>query len=273
MVCALAGLAAGAIFSSPPTRLTFLSVGQGDCAIFQTEGGTVLIDAGPKSPTYDAGKRIVLPDLDRLGVESVDLVFLSHPDEDHIGGLGAILKAYPTAKIAISSQFASSAEMQAHLREWNVNPQSVLWLGPSAEVKVGEFTLDVRDPPLPPGEPDNAGSMFIHLVHGPASAVFSGDAGAKVEKLMEPIEDWRSQVLKVGHHGSRSSTDSSWLQEVQPKYAVISCGRNNVYGHPAKSTLNKLQSAGIAVWRTDQEGDLSFRYDAQKGFLPQERGL
>lgn len=237
--------------------------------MFQTEGATVLIDAGPKTPTFDAGKRIVLPDLDRLGVESVDLVFLSHPDEDHIGGCGAILKAFPRAHLAISKEFASSPEMLRHLSDWKVPPQSVLWLGPAAKVQIGSFTLEVHDPPLLPESADNEGSMFVHLSGGSASAVFSGDADAQVERSMEKFGPWDSQILKVGHHGSRSSTDPSWLREVGPAYAVISCGRNNVYGHPAASTVSRLEGAGVRVWRTDRDGDVRFRYDAEKGFVPE----
>lgn len=252
-----------------PTRLTFLSVGQGDCTVFQTGGTTILIDDGPKSPTFDAGQKIVLPDLEKLGAESVDLILLSHPDRDHVGGTGALLKAFPRARIAMSEQFLNDPHLQAELSEWGLHTGDLLWLGDSARVRIGDFTLGVEDPPLIAGGPDNDGSMFIHLVNGPASAVFSGDADASTEVRMEPAENWSSQVLKVGHHGSRTASDPSWLNTVHPTYAVVSCGRNNEYGHPAPETLRNLDEAHAKVYRTDLQGDIEFDFDAKNGFVPQ----
>ncbi len=144
----------------------------------------------------------------------------------------------------------------------------ILWLGDSAQIRTGNFTLTVKDPPLPAGAPDNDGSMFIHLVNGPASAVFSGDADASTEIRMEPTENWSSEVLKVGHHGSRTASDPSWLFAVHPTYAVVSCGRNNDYGHPAPVTLQNLEAVRAKVFRTDLQGDIEFDFDAKMGFVP-----
>ena len=252
----------------PKTRLDFLSVGQGDCCVFQTGGDVIVIDAGPKSPTFDAGEKIVLPDLDKIGATSVDMILLSHPDEDHVGGVGALHKAFPRARIVMSDQFKGFPAMEKHLRDWGMSDADILWLGSSAELKVGQFTLEVHDPVLRDLANDNEGSMFVHLVGPSGSAVFSGDADDPTEKEMEPTDDWTSQVMKVGHHGSRSSTDPTWLNAVHPRYAVISCGLNNQYHHPAPSTVNKLQSAGVQLFRTDLQGDIEFDYDSRRGFFP-----
>lgn len=268
IACLAIGVAVGSAGGVGPTRLTFLSVGQGDCTVFQTEGATVLIDDGPKSPTFDAGQKIVLPDLEKLGAESVDMILLSHPDRDHVGGTGALLKAFPHARIAMSQQFINDPHLQAELSEWGLHTGDVLWLGDSSQIRIGQFTLAIEDPPLAQGAADNDGSMFIHLVGGPASAVFSGDADASTEIRMEPTQTWTSQVLKVGHHGSRTASDPSWLALVHPTYAVVSCGLNNEYGHPAAVTLQKLDAVGARVFRTDLQSDIEFRFDAKKGFVP-----
>ena len=266
-VALLVGAGYGWAFPDQPTRLTFLSVGQGDCAVFQTQGTTVLIDAGPKSENYDSGKRLVLPRLAKLGVRSVDLILLTHPDEDHIGGTGSILRAYPGARLAISEQFRNHPGLVQHLKDWRIDPNSVLWLGAVQHLRIAGFDLKIRNPVRTPTTTDNEASMFLRLERGIGSAMLSGDAGSQTERVMEPLEDWSSQVMKAGHHGSRSSTSESWLREVRPSYAVISCGRNNVYGHPAAVTLRRLAQKQIPTLRTDQFGDIRFEFDETRGFV------
>lgn len=253
---------------SPPTRLDFLSVGQGDCCVFQTGGSTILIDAGPKTPRFDAGEKVVLPDLDKLGANSVDLILLSHPDEDHVGGVGAIHQAFPKARVVMSDQFRGYPAMEKHLRSWGMTDDDVMWLGASSQIAIGDFTLQIKDPILRSGADDNEGSMFIHLVGPNASAVFSGDADDPTEQEMEPLTDWRSQVMKVSHHGSDTSSDPTWLAAAHPQYAVISCGLNNQYHHPAPRTLTKLNAINAEIFRTDLQGDIEFDYDSKNGFSP-----
>jgi|GEM_PF-6423179 len=110
------------------TRLTFLAVGQGDCAVFQHAGATVLIDAGPLTDTFDAGERIVAPELGRLGVETIDLVLLSHPDSDHVGGLPALARRFPIGRVVIPAVFREHAEMGRVLKEAGIAMDRVSWL-------------------------------------------------------------------------------------------------------------------------------------------------
>ena len=264
---AVGGLAGG-YFNVPPTRLTFLSVGQGDCAVLQTDGLTVLVDDGPKSESFDAGRRLVLPKLRQLGADSVDLILLSHPDSDHVGGTGAILAAYPAAKIVMSDQYRNYPAMLDHLKSWNLPVEKVIWLPENAHIQVGRFTLTVHDPIYSGLTNDNEGSMFVRVQSGPASAVLTGDADEPAELEEKDLDDWSSQIMKVGHHGSKTSTGPEWLSEVKPQYAVISCGRDNIYGHPAKQTLERLAAAGPTVFRTDLQGDIRFEFDVKRGFVP-----
>jgi len=255
----LGGIGFGAGWVWPkPTRLTFLSVGQGDCAVFQHAGTTILIDAGPKTPTFDAGAKIVVPSLREMGVDGVDLILLSHPDIDHVGGAGSILKAYPDAKVAVSACFRQNEQLLGLLRDWGRSPDNVLWLAPELIGQVGEFKIRIDCPQTFPDEETNDGSMLVRIEDGRASAVFSGDAPAKIEQAFDRVADWKSEIMKAGHHGSRSAKSEEWIESVHPEYAILSCGINNEYHHPHKEVVDRLQADHVKICRTDKEGDISF---------------
>lgn len=254
--CLVGGLLA--FVPQEPTRLTFISVGQGDCAVFQAGGHTVLIDTGPKSEYSDAGKRIVLPDLRKMGIDSIDLILISHPDMDHIGGLGALLKGMRVGKVAISSSFAHYEPMLSRLHDAGCLPGETMWLGPDQRAQIGDFSVEIACPDWREGEPDNDGSEFVKISGDGASAVFSGDASSLEETKMMPGHDWSAQILKLGHHGSRTASGEGWLEAVHPQWAIVSCGRNNMYGHPHQVVLDRVQRLGIKVARTDREGDITF---------------
>lgn len=241
-----------------PTRVVFLSVGQGDCAMFQHDGATILIDSGPLKRNFDAGEKIVVPKLRRLGVSGVDLILLSHPDIDHIGGTGSILKAYPDATVAVSACFRTNSQLLEQLRKWGRKPDQVKWLGPELSGKVGAFEIRIDCPQTDPDEETNDGSMLVRLKDGAASAVFTGDAPIKIEEAFARAEEWQAEILKAGHHGSRSSTSQEWLDCIHPEYAVLSCGLNNEYHHPHPSVVRRLQENGIKICRTDMDGDVIF---------------
>lgn len=257
-VSLLAGLGLG--WSRPePTELRFLAVGQGDCAVFRHGGTTILIDAGPAGFRHDAGKRIIVPRLRELGVQSVDLILVSHPDADHTGGLGAVLRVYPRARLVVSEAFRQHPDLLQDLKEWGLKPESVLWIGSRRSFQVGDFRFDLANPRLLPGAPDNDASMFTRISSGNAVAVLTGDAPSSAESTMAAGGDWRADVLKAGHHGSGTSTSSAWLEEVRPTYTVVSCGRDNRYGHPNPEVVERLKAAGSRVWRTDRQGEIAFQ--------------
>jgi competence protein ComEC len=258
----LLGVLAGSL-QGDDTRLVFISVGQGDSAVLEQGGEAILIDDGPGTPEANAGEKLVLPKLRSLGVDTVEAIFLSHPDEDHVGGTPAVLSVFPEAKLVISDQYENDPAMQRHLASWNVPVSSVCWLPLDDSFQFGAFTAKIVCPDLAMGAKDNDGSMFVHIACNRASAMFSGDAPASVEKAMEPVGGWSSEILKVGHHGSRTATDESWIQTVRPRYAVISVGRNNHYGHPNQEVLDRLQRDGVETLRTDQLGDIEFDFDGE----------
>lgn len=259
----LGGGLGGWISGAEPDSLTFLSVGQGDCAVFRCHGSAILIDAGPKTPTFDAGEKIVTPKLHAMGLQSVDIIFLTHPDEDHIGGLGAVKRAFPGARVAVSDQFRGFDAMERRLADAGVSDEQVLWLPPESKLRLGSFEMRVDCPRWRPGESDNEGSLFIRLSNDYDSAVLTGDASAQTEAIESGLSNWRAEVLKAGHHGSRSATSEKWLQTVRPKFVVISCGRGNRYGHPDKSVVDRLAADHVTTLRTDELGDV--RFEASPG--------
>ena len=238
--------------------LLFFPSAKGTALCFSTRGTTILIDSGPKNPKIDAGEKIVVPDLRALGVSGVDLILLSHPDIDHVGGTGAILKAYPNATVAISECFRGNHQLFELLSKWGRKPDAVRWLGPDYQGIIGEFKITIDCPQIPQDGETNDGSMVVRLADGNASAVFTGDAPAKVEEQLCQIGNWHSEIMKAGHHGSRTATCRDWIQAVSPQYAILSCGLNNEYHHPHKEVLDRLIANHIKICRTDQEGDITF---------------
>lgn len=245
-------------------EILFMNVGQGDCTAVVSRGAVALFDVGPKSGANDAGARIVVPELRKNGLHP-SVIVLTHPDTDHVGGLAAVVRAFPEALIFINAEFRSSKHMIDQLQEADVPESRVHWLSPRCEMRVGDFTADLFCPPWRVGENDNEGSVVAKVSHGRASAVLMGDAGIKTEFTLLGRLDWRAEVLKIGHHGSRFSTSEAWLRAVQPKWGVVSCGLNNRYGHPHRATLDRLREAQVNVARTDEEGNVVFA-ESENGF-------
>ncbi len=254
----LAVLAIGWLRSpSRVTRLAFLPVGQGDCALFQTEGRALLVDAGPTG----SGARVILPALRRFGVRRIDMILLSHPDADHVGGLSEISAKDPIDHVLIPVYFQSHPDMIKELAEAHIAGPQVTYVGGPADLLAGQFAVHIDVPPYAYGTPDNDGSMMVRISRDQGSVLFTGDAGFLEEFAMMHQGQWASQILKLGHHGSRFSSGDTWLDFVHPQVAIVSCGLNNRDGHPATETLTRCAAHQIAVLRTDQEGALEFGFD------------
>lgn len=253
--------------------LTFLAVGQGDAIVWQDGGVNVMVDVGPKTREgFDAGERIVLPKLRRMGIGKVDVIFITHPDSDHIGGLPALAKRFPSSKVFLNSGFKDNPDMSWWIKEAGLGPDRVVWLSGRHLLRYGETVIDVAAPPIGPGGNDNDGSLFIRIGKGSASAVMTGDASIAMEESMQKELGWRAQVLKAGHHGSRTSTSAAFVRSTNPNWAVVSCGRDNRFDHPHKSVLAVLQRESVEVFRTDLQGDVAFEV-RERGFVPLLRSV
>lgn len=240
-------------------RLAFLAVGQGDATVFQHDRRTLLVDCGPALDGYDAGERLVAPKLYGMGVRTLDVLILTHPDGDHTGGLKALARRFRIGRVVANATFRGHSGLRETLADARIDPRSVVWVSGRARMRWGAWTVRIHAPEPSSAADDNAGSLFVHISDGQSSALLTGDAPSEAEEAMVRREGpWIAQVFKAGHHGSATSTGSRILSETRPRDVVISCGRNNMYGHPSPDVLARIRFVGARALRTDREGDLIF---------------
>lgn len=267
---ALAVLALGVWYgqaSQPPPLLTVtvLDVGQGDAILIQSPAGrAVLIDGGgevgPTRSGWDIGRMRVVPALRRAGVRRLDVMLLSHPHEDHVGGLPAVLENFPVGLVLDPGVAHPSPSYIRLLRSVEAGrvPYRSARAGMLIDLGAGvSFTIIHPPEPIPAldGDPVHAGAVIARLALGQAAMLLTGDAEAAAERhLLDRGALVVSQVLKVGHHGSRTSTSPTFVAAVRPSIAVISVGADNSFGHPHPATLQTLADAGVTVYRTDRHG-------------------
>ncbi len=241
--------------------VAFLDVGQGDAIYIEAPNGNqVLIDAGSGRPVLRALGE-VMPFYDR----SIDLVIATHPDADHIGGfpevlerfaVGAALEPGVESETAIYQEWRRRAADGSRLRLFARRGMR-LWLD-------REAALDILFPDQDPvGWETNTASIVARLTYGGTAFLLTGDSPVKIEKYLVALDGRRlkSDVLKAGHHGSRTSSAPEYVAAVRPRYAVISAGRDNRYGHPHREVLDILTKIGATVLRTDEQGTIIFHSD------------
>lgn len=243
----------------------FLDVGQGDCELIRLKTGeNILIDAG----TPDTAQKLVSV-LKQLGVEKIDLLVATHPHADHIGGMTQVVESFPIGKIYMpktaDSQIPTTATYENLLKAIeNKNLKITTAKGGMTVLENGDERLETLAPNSSEYEDLNNYSVVLKLTCGEKSFLFAGDAQTESEKEMAAKGyDLKSDVLKCGHHGSSTSTGAAFLKAVSPGAAVISCGVDNDYGHPNKTVLNRLEKAGVTVYRTDQQGTILARCDGK----------
>ncbi len=232
-------------------RVSFIDVGQGDSEFIELPNGeTMLIDAG----TNETGKNVV-DYIKSLGYTSINYVVGTHPHEDHIGGLDDVIKTFDIGSIYMPKITADTKTFEDVL---DAAESKNLMINTA---KSGVSIMDTEDlsvkflaPTLDSYENTNDYSAVVKVVYGDTSYLFTGDAEDFSESLI--TDDVNADVLKVGHHGSSTSTSTEFLKKVSPSSAVISCGKDNSYGHPHSETLQKLADMGTAVYRTDELGTI-----------------
>jgi competence protein ComEC len=245
-----------------------LDVGQGDAFAVRTPAGRwILIDAGPASATYDAGARVVAPFLRARGARRVDALVLSHPHADHIGGVPAIAAAFDVRLVIDPGVPAPSRFYLDAVAAAQRAGASWLAARPGLVVTVDGVALEFLYPTesVLDGLTDpNDYSAVFRLRYGRFGALFLGDAPAAVENALvgEDAAALASQLIKIGHHGSRTSTGDSLLSSVAPALALISAGRRNRYGHPAPEVMARLAHHGVSTLRTDSAGTVRIRATA-----------
>ena len=245
----------------------FIDVGQADAALVLCDGKSMLIDGGNR-----ADGNLIYTYLQKQSLSYLDYVVCTHPDEDHVGGLAAALTCADAGTVYCpvtsysSKAFTNFADKAAErgLELVRPEPGTVFSLG-SAQVTVLAPLADYDD--------NNNQSIVLRIVYGETSFLFTGDAARESETdMLESGAVLQSTVLKVGHHGSESSTTYPFLREVNPQYAVISVGKDNSYGHPTEEVLSRLRDAGVQVYRTDMQGDIICTSDGKTVTFTTQRG-
>ena len=246
----------------------FLDVGQGDAEALRTPAGHwVLIDGGPRTPQGDAGRRVVLPFLRRLGAGALALVVATHGDADHLGGLPAVLTALPPRVVLEPGEPLGRPLYLEFLAD--VERDRATWHPARAgdQIELDGVRFEVLSPDsawaaLP--EDVNEHGVVLLVTYGSTRLLFQADAGLPVEARLAGRVG-HVDVLKVGHHGSRSATSDAWLEELAPQAAVISVGAHNTYGHPAPEVVARLLHHHIMTLRTDQLGTITYTTDGHSG--------
>jgi len=240
----------------------FFDVGQGDCALVQfPKGKTALIDGGGASREWNVGERIVIPELTRRAILSLDHVFLSHPDADHAGGLSAVLRDLSVERLWYNGAFDRDrkphrlfGELIALSENRRVRREPVFL---PVEWRENGATLSAWVSPVRQKKTNNR-SLLLELNFAGCRFLFTGDIEARAEESLVPGLRGPVTVLKVAHHGSKTSSTDSFLRRTSPRVAVISAGRTNAYGHPHPPVLQRLRRFGAEVFRTDFHGYLQF---------------
>ena len=242
----------------------FLDVGQGDCAVVVTPERQVFVfDTGGLSGHFDPGEKILVPFLRYLGTDQVDAVFLSHGHHDHAGGLAGLLRWMPVAAIYLPLENPSKdVEKALHLVQRKNTSKIVYKMQTNQKIGKKKSIIKIVEAPKleEKGGTGNENSAIVRMSCDGHSFLFTGDAPAEVEELaaQRPIQ---SDVLKVSHHGSRTSSSEVFLETVRPRLAVISSGRRNSFGHPHRETIEKLETHRIPLVRTDQVGAVKIVFD------------
>jgi beta-lactamase superfamily II metal-dependent hydrolase len=237
----------------------FLDVGQGDSTLFVVDGKTILIDAGET----DMGDRVV-SDVRKLGVTRIDLLVATHPHADHIGGMQKVLVAFPVGQV-LDAGLPHPSSTYEHLLETidrkNI-PYRVAEQGQTIDVDPALRVVVLSPPAQRTGDDPNINSIVLRISYGTIDFLLTGDLGGEGEDALirsgYPLD---AEILKVGHHGSSSSTSPAFLARVRPELGVLYVGEDNPYGHPHKETLDLLKESGVTLYRTDRDGTVVVRTD------------
>lgn len=256
--CAQKAPAAATTAPDPQLQVHFLDVGQADCALLRCGDTDILIDGG----NVDDSSYIVSY-LQKQGVEQLDLVVCTHAHEDHVGGLAGVLAVFPTAELWSATTTYSSKCFDNFVRYADQQRLTIQIPQPGKTVTYGKLTLKVLGPVDSYSETNNT-SIVIKATFGSRSFLFTGDMEKDAENdMLDSGAQVKADVLKVGHHGSDTSSGYRFLYEVDPQYAVISVGEGNSYGHPHEEPLSRFHDAGVTVYRTDLLGEILVTTDGE----------
>lgn len=242
--------------------VNYIDVGQADAILVEVGSKKLLIDAGKT----EAGEKVA-EFLDDKNVKKIDYVIATHPHEDHVGGMSYIIDNFDIGKFyspKVTTTTKTYENMINSLKKKNLKITSLKG-GEDPGIDLDGAKIEVFSPNSYKYEDLNNYSPIIKITYGEKSFLFTGDAEKEIEnEVIDKNVDLKSDVLKVGHHGSTSSTTQEFLNEVSPSIAVISVGKNNTYKHPGEKTLIKLEKKNVKIYRTDIDGNIILSTDGSK---------
>jgi competence protein ComEC len=255
-----------------PLRLTAFDVNQGEATLLRfPDRSTMLVDTGGAlfgNGSFDIGSRVLSPALWAQGYRRLDRLVLTHGDPDHIGGARSLIEDFSPGVLWQGipvPNYAPLENLLARARDFGV-PVIEQWRG--NRMRLGDAVVRVLHPPFPDWERQrvrNDDSLVLEITFGDVAILLLGDVGASVERsIVNDLTPARHRILKVGHHGSRTSTSRELIARWRPDTAIVSCGRGNSFGHPAPEVLERLASVGATVYRTDLHGQISIETDGDQ---------
>lgn len=241
----------------------FIDVGQGDCTLIRTAESAILIDAG-EAGTADT----VVDFLKEKGITKIDCCIATHPHSDHIGALFRVFEEFEVDTVLlpdIPDDLIPVTVTYEKFLEGLERVNNIIPVAAGDDFSFGKLSVEILGPVKDYGDLNHM-SVVSKVSFGKTSVMLTGDTETPAEEdmLKNASVDYSADILKVGHHGSKTSTSKKWLNAVDPQYAVISCGLDNDYGHPHKVIVNRLEEYGVEYYRTDLLGNISFKSDGQQ---------
>ncbi len=244
-------------------EIHFIDVGQGDSILIRSGGSNILIDAGEN----DQGT-VVNAYLDKLGIEKLDLVIGTHPHSDHIGGLDVVLDAHPVERIILpvipDDLVPTTRTYEDLLTSIQTQGLKITPAKPGETYTFGDGVLEILGPVTDEYDDLNDFSVVSRFCFGEWAVLLTGDMESDAEAdLLEAGTDVSANVLKLGHHGSSTSTSQEFLNAVDPEICVIEVGEGNSYNHPHRETIERIETNGCTVYRTDLNGTIVLTTDGK----------
>ncbi len=233
--------------------IDFIDVGQADSILVRNQDKVMLIDAG----TNEAGETVVNY-LKNLGITKIDYLIGTHPHEDHIGGLDDVINNFDIGQIYMPKIETTTKTFEDVLEAIENKNLTVTAPNKGDKIELGQAVGEFMTEPILDKDNLNVSSLVLRLEFGNTSYLFMGDAEEENE---ETIRWPKTDVLKVGHHGSSTSSSESFLEQVEPQYAIIMAGKDNSYGLPTQETIDKLNNMGSEIYRTDEDGTIQMTSD------------
>ncbi len=253
-------------------EMHIIDVGQGDSVLFKTPMGNVLIDAGTNS-----SEQSLFDYLDSQGVYDFEYCIFTHPHEDHIGGADMIFENYDVRNVIISPAVTTTRTFEIFLDALERSEANVIEAVAGDKYKLGDLEMMIMGPTVVGNQRDlNNTSVITRISYGSVRMLFTGDAEKQQEgDILHSFSslELNCDFLKMGHHGSSTSSSDKFIDAVSPSFAAISCGRDNDYGHPHREIIQLLEKRGIEYHRTDEEGSLVYICDGKSIWFAETLGI